>query len=159
VMTMSAPATPPAPAPMSLGATARASLLWGGGFTLLRDVAQFAVMLVLVRLLTPADYGTAALVQSILAVISVASLNTFSAPTLQFGDRDKSVWRAHVAAAAVLNVALAAVVVLLAFGLSFEPHYADAALPLATLAVVFLIEIPGTLRHRMLEATHNWQRF
>jgi hypothetical protein len=35
-------------------------LLWGGGFTLLRDLAQFAVMLILVRLLSPADCGTAA---------------------------------------------------------------------------------------------------
>jgi hypothetical protein len=30
---------------------------------------------------------------------------------------------------------------------------------LAALPVVFLIEIPDTLRHRMLEAHHDWKRF
>ena len=50
---MSAPLLSATPAISSgnLGASARTSLLWGGGFTLLRDVAQFGVMLILVRLL------------------------------------------------------------------------------------------------------------
>jgi hypothetical protein len=53
-------------------------LLWGGGFMLLRDVPQFAVMLILVRLLSPADYGTAALAQAVICVVSVVSFTTFS---------------------------------------------------------------------------------
>jgi O-antigen/teichoic acid export membrane protein len=66
-----------------LGASARASVLWGGGFTVARDVAQFAGMLVLVRLLSAEDYGTAALAQSITGLLSVVSFGTFLTHALQ----------------------------------------------------------------------------
>lgn len=157
-----AEATPQASSPLSppsLGASARASILWGGGFTLLRDVAQFGVMLILVRLLTPADYGTAALVQAIVGVFSMVSFGTFSSHALQQRNPDEIDWQAHFTAATVLNTAIAALVLALAFGLSFVDRYREAALPLAALAIVFLIEIPGTLRHRMLEVHHDWKRF
>jgi O-antigen/teichoic acid export membrane protein len=143
----------------NVGASARASLLWGGGFTLLRDIAQFGVMLVLVRLLTPADYGTAALAQSIFGVVSVVAYGTFSNHALQLRNPDDIDWQAHFTSAVVLNTVLIGLVLLLAFGLSFSQRYSEAALPLAALSVVFLIEIPGTLRHRMLEAHHDWKRF
>ena len=148
-----------APTPRGLGASARASLLWGGGFTLLRDLAQFGVMLILVRLLTPADYGTAALAQAIIGLVAVVSFGTFSAHALQMRDPDEIDWQAHFTAAAAINVTLAALVLALAYALSFTTRYAEAALPLAALAVIFIIEIPGTLRHRMLEANHDWKRF
>lgn len=158
-MAEATPQTSPPQGPSSLGASARASILWGGGFTLLRDVAQFGVMLILVRLLTPADYGTAALVQAFVGVFSVISFGTFSSHALQQRNPDEIDWQAHFTAAAVLNTAIAALVLAVAFGLSFVDRYRDAALPLAALSVVFLIEIPGTLRHRMLEAHHDWKRF
>ena len=142
-----------------LGASARASILWGGGFTLLRDVAQFGVMLILVRLLTPADYGAAALAQAVVGVVSAISYQTFSTHALQIRNPDDIDWQAHFTAAAVLNVVLAGLVLVLAFGLSFAERWREAAPPLAALSVVFLIEIPGALRHRMLEANHDWKRF
>jgi O-antigen/teichoic acid export membrane protein len=145
--------------PPSLGASARASLLWGGGFTLLRDIAQFGVMLVLVRLLTPADYGTAALAQAIFSVVSVISFGTFSGHALQLRNPDDVDWQAHFTSATVINAMLTGLVLLLAFGLSFSQKFHEAALPLAALTLVFLIEIPGALRHRMLEAHHDWKRF
>lgn len=142
-----------------LGASARASLLWGGGFTLLRDVAQFGVMLILVRLLTPADYGTAAVAQAIIGVAAGFSYATFSLHALQMRDPADVDWQVHFTSGAVLNTVVAVLVLLLAFGLSLSKRFHDVALPLAALSVVFLIEIPGTLRHRMLEAHHDWKRF
>ena len=142
-----------------LGKSARASVLWGGGFTLLRDVAQFATMLVLVRLLAPEDYGSAALAQSIVGLIGVVSFGTFVMHALQLRDPDDVDWQAHFTAAVVINSVLFCLTLLIAWALSFSERYQSASLPLAGLATVFLVEIPGTLRHRMLEAQHNWQRF
>jgi O-antigen/teichoic acid export membrane protein len=142
-----------------LGHSARASLLWGGGFTLLRDVAQFGVMLILVRILSPTDYGTAAFVQSIIGAVSIVSYSTFSLHALQIRDPESIDWQAHFTAAAVINTLLFGVVLLLAFGLTFTATYRDAALPLAALGIVLLLEIPATLRARMLEANHDWKRF
>src|SRR5581483_11603067 len=74
---MSAAAEAGGPA-RTFGASARASVLWGGGFTLFRDVLQFATLIVLVRHVMPDDYGRAALAQTILGLLSVASFSTCS---------------------------------------------------------------------------------
>ena len=150
---------PAAPLQRSLGASARAALLWGGGFTLLRDVAQFALMLILVRLLNPADYGTAAFVQSIVGFLSMISYSTFSLHALQIRDPETIDWQAHFSIATVLNGSVFCIVLLSAYGLSFTVTYRDVAWPLAALGAGFLIEIPGTMRARMLEANHEWKRF
>lgn len=142
-----------------LGKSARASILWGGGFTLLRDVAQFVTMLILVRVLSPEDYGSAALAQSIVGLIAVVSFGTFVLHTLQLRDPEHIDWQAHFTAAAAINSILFCLTLLIAWGLLFSERYHSAAMPLAGLATVFLVEIPGTLRHRMLETRHNWQRF
>lgn len=142
-----------------LGKSARASILWGGGFTLLRDVAQFATMLVLVRLLSPEDYGSAALAQSIVGLVGVVSFGTFVMHTLQLRNPEDVDWQAHFTAAAVINSVLFCLTVAIAWALSFTEHYYGAALPLAGLATVLLVEIAGTLRHRMLETQHDWKRF
>ncbi|WP_340644582.1 oligosaccharide flippase family protein, partial [Phenylobacterium sp.] len=125
----------------------------------MRDVAQFGIMLILVRLLTPADYGTAALVQAILGVFSIVSSNTFYAHALQQRNPDDIDWQVHFTSAVVLNAGIAALVLVLAFGLSLVDRYSVAAAPLAALAVVFVVEIPAGLRHRMLEVRHDWKRF
>ena len=91
------------PCEQSLGNSARASLLWAGGFTLLRDVAQFGTMLILVRLLSPADYGTAALAQSTIGFLSVVSFGAFVMHSLQFRDPSQVDWQAHFTAAVVIN--------------------------------------------------------
>ena len=155
-MTEQQAALPPS---LSLGVTARAALLWGGGFTLLRDVAQFAVMLILVRMLSPADYGAAAVVQSIVGVAAVLSFGTFSTHALQIRDPAKIDWQAHFTAAIIINVPLFLLTLITAWALSFTTLYHSVAMPLGALSVLFLVEIPGTLRHRMLEANHSWGRF
>jgi teichuronic acid exporter len=153
------PLPSPPPAASSLGASARASILWGGGFTLLRDVAQFGVMLILVRLLTPAEFGTAALAQAIVGLVAVVSFATFSGHTLQARNPSEIDWQAQFTASAVINTAVAVLVLSIAYALSFTTRFVDAALPLAALAMVFIVEIPATLRARMLEVAHDWKRF
>lgn len=143
----------------SLGSSARASLIWSGGFTLMRDFAQFGLMLILVRLLSPADYGVAALVQSIIGFLSMISYATFSQHALQVRDPSTIDWQAHFTAATAINIVVFVLVLLVALGLSFTARYHEIALQLATLGLVFLVEIPGTLRARMLEANHDWKRY
>jgi O-antigen/teichoic acid export membrane protein len=143
----------------SLGASARASLGWAGGFMLLRDVLRFVTMLVLVRLLQPSDYGTVALAESIVALLSVVSFNTFVSHALQARDPVDIDWQAHFTAGAVVNTLLALVTLVVAWGLTFSDLYAAAAGPLAVLSLVFVVEIPAALRQRMLQVTHEWRRF
>ena len=143
----------------SLGASARASLLWGGGFTIFRDVVQLVSMLILVRLLAPADYGRMALARTIVDLLAVGSFATLVTHTLQARDPAEIDWQAHFTAAAVVNSVLAFLTLGLAWLLSFTSRYSGVALPLAALSLVFIVEIPGRLRHQMVQVAHDWQRF
>lgn len=147
------------PSDGALGQTARGALLWGGGSALVRDAAQFGAMLILVRLLTPVDYGIAALAQAIVGIAGILSIVTFSTHTLQVRNPAEIDWQTQFTAATVLNAIVAGLVLAIAFGLSLTEKYRETALPLAALSVVFLVEIPGALRHRMLETAHDWTRF
>jgi O-antigen/teichoic acid export membrane protein len=142
----------------SLGASARLSIVWGGGFTLLRDILQFGTMLILVRLLTPADYGSFALAQTIVGLVAVASFATFMMHALQLRDPSEVPWQIHFTAAMAINGTLFLLTLALSGLLSFFTNFAEAAPPLAVLALVFLIEIPATLRHTMLQVAHDWKR-
>jgi len=155
---MSAAAEAGGPA-RTFGASARASVLWGGGFTLFRDVLQFATLIVLVRHVMPDDYGRAALAQTILGLLSVASFSTWSLHALQARDPAKVEWQSHFAAAAVINGALVLVTLAVAGLLSLTARWAAASLPLAALSLVLVVEIPGALRIRMAQVTHDWLRF
>ena len=145
--------------PPTLGASARASVLWGGGSTLVRDFVQFATMLVLVRLLSPTDYGSMALAQTVVGLLSVVSFGTLVMHALQLRDPDDVDWQGHFTAALAVNFVLFVLTLGVALLLSRAEHFSAAAFPLALLSLVFLVEIPATLRHRMLQVAHDWKRF
>lgn len=143
----------------NLGGAGRAALVWGGGSTAFRDIVQFATMLILVRVLHPEEYGRMALAQSIIGIISIFSISTFISHALQQRDPSQVDWQAHFTAAVILNGSLFTVTLMIAWALSGTNIYKEAALPLAGLGFVFLIEIGATLRHKMLEVHHDWMRF
>lgn len=143
----------------SLLESAKGAVLWGGGATVVRDVMQFGTMLILVRLLTPEDYGRVALAQSIIGVISVFSFGTFITHALQVRDPNRIDWQSHFTAGLFINAILFFSILLIAWGLYQTDQYAAAALPLMGMATLLLVEIFGSLRHRMLESRHEWKRF
>src|SRR5439155_13839160 len=120
---------------------------------------QFATMLALVRLVTAEDYGRAALAQSALVLISVVSFKTFVPHALQLRDPAAVDWQSHFTAAITLNLFAFALTLAVAGVLSLSERYAKAALPLAIMSIVLLIEIPANLRHYMVQVAFGWGRF
>jgi O-antigen/teichoic acid export membrane protein len=116
-------------------------------------------MLALVRLLTAEDYGRAALAQTALIFISVLSFKTFIPHALQLRDPAAIDWQSHFTAATALNVFAFALTLVVAGAFSLTEGYAKAALPLAVLSIVFLIEVPASLRHYMVQVAFEWRRF
>ena len=143
----------------SLGASARVSLKWAGGILILRDGLRLVTMLVLIRLLLPADYGTAALAESIFGLLSVLSFGTFVSHALQARDPTDIDWQSHFTAAFVGNLILMLLTLGVAAILSLASRYSAAAIPLAVLSLVFIVEVPASLRRRMLQVAHDWRRF
>src|SRR5262249_35756661 len=137
----------------SLRSSAAAGLVWGVGFTLARDVVQFLSMLVLARLLSPAIYGQAALAQTIIAFVAVASIKTLAQYPMQARDPLHFSWDAHFTAGALLNLAAfvitncVSLVLLLAGG-----AFAATGTVVMFLSLTFILEIACTYYTTWLDA-------
>ncbi|ORE91079.1 polysaccharide biosynthesis protein [Stappia sp. 22II-S9-Z10] len=135
-------------------------LLWGAGFTLLRDVVQFATMLFLVRLLSPEVYGEAALAQTILLFLSVLSLKSLVPFALSARDPQAFDWSAQFSAGAIVNVITFFVSLAVAAGIAAVggKQMEVVAKVLATMALIFPLEILATHQFTVLQAFHRWKR-
>src|SRR5262249_10799233 len=71
-----------------LASKAKSAILWSGGFKVTQNLLQFGLTVVLARLLSPADFGTYAVVAGIIGVLNAASSDNFLAYLLQ--ERDES---------------------------------------------------------------------
>src|SRR6478609_6827575 len=107
-------------------AKAQSAVIWNTGFNLFRDVLQFVVMLVLVRLLDASAYGQFSLVTSIVGVLSIFAFNNFIAYTLQVQSEEETHYQEHFTAGAVLQVGMFVVSNLIALVLRWMPAYAAA---------------------------------
>ena len=146
--------------PRGLRTAAFEGLIWGAGFTLVRDVIQFASMIVLVRLIDPETYGHQALAMSIIGVIGALSFRTLSSFALQARDPESFDWPTHFTAGMVLNAILFA----LASGGAYVCLSLDLWAPreiylsIFVMLAGFLLE-PIALQHNVhLSAFHRWKR-
>jgi len=141
-----------------LRTTAQAAVIWNTGFNLFRDLLQFAVMLVLVRLLDARAYGQFSLVTSIIGFISIFSFNNFIAYTLQVQTEEETHYQEHFTAGAVLQIGMFLLTNFIAVCVRWIPAYASVAPFLHVMSVTFLFEWPCELRRKMIERAFDWRR-
>ena len=134
-----------------LRTTAQAAVIWNTGFNLFRDLLQFAVMLVLVRLLDARAYGQFSLVTSIIGFISIFSFNNFIAYTLQVQTEEETHYQEHFTAGAVLQIGMFLLTNFIAVCVRWIPAYSSIAPLLHVMSVTFLFEWPCELRRKMIE--------
>ena len=142
----------------SLPDVARAALVWSAGFSIFRDVLQFAVTLVLVRLLTPEAYGQFGLVISIIGFLNVFSCQSFMAHALQTRDAAEARYQDGFTAGGVTQVGLMVLTNLVALALWPSPTYRPLAPLLHVMSLTFLLDWPSYLRTTMLERDLDWRR-
>jgi len=143
----------------SRSSAARSALLWGAGSTVVRDVLQFVSMLVLVRLLSPKEYGIAAVAQALFGLLAIFSFTSFLQHALQIRNPECIDWRLHFTAGVITNGILFLVVIAVSLFLSLTDQYQPATIPMMVLAFGLLVEIPASVRMRYLECHHEWGRF
>jgi O-antigen/teichoic acid export membrane protein len=141
----------------SLGQKATSAVIWNAGFNIFRDLLQFAVMLVLVRLLAVEAYGQFSLVTSIIAFLGIFSFNSFIAHSLQVRADEEANFQQHFAAGAVLQVGMFIVTNLVALALRWIPKYEAVAPLVHVMSVTFLLEWPCELRRKMIERQFDWR--
>ena len=137
---------------------AQSAVIWNTGFNLFRDLLQFGVMLVLVRLIDPSAYGQFSLVTSIIGFLSIFSFNNFIGYTLQVQRDDDTHYQEHFTAGAVLQLGMFVITNIVGFALRWVPAYASVAPLLHVMSLTFLFEWPCELRRKMIERAFDWRR-
>jgi O-antigen/teichoic acid export membrane protein len=148
----------PTLAGIDLRSTAQSAVIWNTGFNLFRDLLQFVVMLVLVRLLDASAYGQFSLVTSVVGFLSIFAFNNFIAYTLQVQSEAETHYQEHFTAGAVLQLGMFVIANIVALVLRWIPAYAAAAPLLHVLSFTFLLEWPCELRRKMIERAFDWRR-
>ena len=143
-----------------LKVSAGSALIWSVVFNFGRDVIQFSSMLILVRLLSPQIYGQFALAQTIQLFLAVASFKTIASFALQARDPSRFDWDIHFSAGVTLNTVVTALTLIIAtvFYVYGNENFHAVGVVLALMALVFPIEMIGTLYFTWLQAFHEWRR-
>jgi len=142
----------------SLGEKAKLSVIWNTGFNIFRDILQFLVMLVLVRLIEPEAYGQFGLVTSIMGFISVFAFQNFVAHTLQIRQEEKIDYQIHFTAGAVIQFSAFILTNIVAFFITYFDKYQELAIFLHIMSITFLLEWPCEIRRKMLEKALDWKQ-
>jgi teichuronic acid exporter len=141
-----------------LAKKARTAVAWTAGLNILRDVVQFAQMLVVVRLLPPEAYGQFGLTNTIIGFMMVFSSREFIAHTLLVRDDAAVNYQDQFTAGCVIQGLLFLLANALATLLHWFPSYAPVATVLHIASFALLLDLPSELRTRMLERRMDWQR-
>jgi teichuronic acid exporter len=142
---------------MSLAHHAKSAVIWNAGFNFFRNLLQFVVMLVLVRLLAPEAYGQFSLVNSIIGFIGIFSFSNFIAHALQVKTDEEAHLQEHFTAGAILQIGMCVVANLVAVALRWFPKYAPVAPLVHVMSMTFLLEWPCELRRKMIERKFDWR--
>src|SRR5919197_1354692 len=133
---------------VSVAQRARSAVVWNTGFNVFRNLLQFGLMLVLVRLLKPAAYGEFALVTSIIGFLAIFSFNNFIAHTLLVREDSDLRYQEQFTAGAIITFALFVLANLIAFWLRRFPGYAPVAPLVHAMSFTFPLEWPCELRRK-----------
>jgi len=144
--------------PSNLRAKVNQGVIWSVGLNMFRDVLQFFVMLVMVRLLDPKAYGEFGLVNSILGLSTVLSFRPFLEQMLQQRNLARGEEQFYFTIGAIVQPAVFLGYNVLAIVLRWFPDYAEVAPLLHLASVLLLLEWFSEFRTRVLEWSLDWQR-
>lgn len=152
----------PQPAPVAPGSglagRARLAIAWSTGFQLFRDLLQFGLTLVLVRLLPAEAYGQFGFLTTLLSFLTLYSFREFLGHTLQARDHETVHYQDHFTAGLVIQIAIFLIANLVAVALRWVPAYAPVAPILHVMSILFLLDLPSEFRVKMLERALDWRR-
>lgn len=133
-------------------------IAWTSGYRVFASLAQFGAMLVLVRIIPPAEYGRAGAIVGLLTLVNIFSCGVFINQALQLRDGEEPNWSLHWRAGFWLQAVLFVVTNALATALWFSPDHRSIA-PLMHLASLgLLFEGASSLRGAMLRRAMAFRR-
>src|SRR5690348_14502559 len=142
----------------SISASLKSGVLWVAGLNLFRDLLQFGLMLVLVRILEPKAYGQFGFVTSIIGFFTFISYRCFSEHILQVRSDEVIDYQTQFTSAGIIQIVLFLVVNFFALGMRPFAAYAQSAHLVHLMSFLFLLDWPNEFRFKMLEKSLDWKR-
>src|SRR5712671_4761286 len=147
---------------MTVQRSARALIVPGITWTALSQVLDMVLslgsMLILVRLIPPAEYGRAAAVVGILGFVNTFGSHTFVSHAIQLPEGEVPDWQSHWSVALYLQLALCGVCELIGFGCWFVPQYRLIAPLMQIAGIGVLLDGPSQIGAAMLRRQLDFRR-
>ena len=133
-------------------------IAWTSGSQIAQALLSAAAMLVLVRIIPPADYGRAAVVVSFLALLNAFAFDHFAAQALQLPEGSDPDWNTHWSFGFYLQSALFLIANIAAVAMRFIDSYATVGPLLHVASVGVLLNWPCQIRLAMLRRALDFRR-
>ncbi len=133
-------------------------ITWSASYQVFETLASFASMLVLVRIVSPEDYGRVAAVLGILSLLSAFSSRGFVEHAVQLPEHEQPDWGAHWTMAFYVQVGLALVGQGIAAACWFVPSYRAVAPLLHLAAIGLVLDWPNQIGATMLRRRLDFRR-
>jgi len=150
------PAVPPTPA-LDRQSIITHGLVWSGMLQVFLVAANFLSMIVLVRLLSPAEYGLVAAVNGVTALINCFSCGNFIAQAVQLHEGEDPDWGAHWNAAFYIQVGLFLACNAIASTCWFLSPYRPMAPLLHLAAIGFVFDLANQMGYQRLRRDLNYR--
>lgn len=133
-------------------------VFWNSAFQVFVVAVSFGSMLVLVRVIPPAEYGRATAATGILALINCFNCSLFIAHAIQLREGEQPDWRAHWRAGFYIQMALTVACNAAAGVAWLLPSYRPVAPLLHLASLGLLVDWPNQLALTMLRRDMNFRR-
>lgn len=144
--------------PHSRGKLIAHGVFWNSGFQVFLVAVNFASMLVLVRIISPGEYGRATAATGIFAVLNCFNCSSFIGQAIQLSGREEPDWQAHWRAGFYIQLALTLLCNLVAGLAWLFPAYRPIAPLLHLASLGLLVDAPNQLSLTMLRRDMNFRR-
>ena len=132
-------------APLEARSLIARGLVWNSAFQVFLAVVNFVAMIALVRLLSPTEYGRAAAVSGVFALINCFNCRACMAQALQLSARETPDWDAHFRAGMYIQLGLTALCNAVAGVTWMFPAYRPMAPVLHVASIGLLFDVPSQL--------------
>jgi O-antigen/teichoic acid export membrane protein len=133
-------------------------MAWNAGYQAFAAIVQFAAMLIVVRIVSPAEYGLWAVAIGVLQLLNIVNVASFAAHALQLRPGEEPDWTLHWHVGNLLQATLCIVCLGVGLALRGAQSYQGVSPLLYIASLGLLLNTPAQIRTVMLQRRLDYRR-